>query len=470
MAGGGQLPGSRDEHLQRRDLLAAVPVQGRAADDRAAPSLVQYGRASRSDAGRGEHPEGRADPHASVTHAFDENQRYIPLSFHAGAGQLTVQAPSNPNARASGLLHALRPQRQRRPVGRLVRALPGSVRGHPGAVCARRASLRPPAPAARSAGRRRPTTSASRVRRLPLDDLRLHPFAREPVAPARNVRLHRTRPRLGHLLLRRQGRGRGREPSPASNQASATVTSGDTTAPTVSITAPAGGATVSGTVTVTANAADNVGVAGVQFKLDGAKLGPEDTSAPYTMTWDTTSVDNGTHTLTAVARDAAGNTATATAVTVTVSNVAPPPTGLVAAYNFDVGSGTALADRSGLGNNGTISNGKAVYRRTRSRSALVQRHEHLGDGRRLQLTRSHDGHDTRGVGEPEPARDGLENCVVQGTAGRVRLQPVRQPEHHAADRSGLSRRRERDRGRPRSRSMPGRTLPSRSTGRTSGCT
>ena len=55
----------------------------------------------------------------------------------------------------------------------------------------------------------------------------------------------------------------------------------DTTPPTVSVTSPAGGATVSGTITVTANASDNVGVAGVQFLLDGANLGAEDTTAPY---------------------------------------------------------------------------------------------------------------------------------------------------------------------------------------------
>src|SRR5206468_204871 len=47
----------------------------------------------------------------------------------------------------------------------------------------------------------------------------------------------------------------------------------DTTAPTVAITSPANGSTVSGTVTVSANALDNVSVAGVQFKLDGANLG-----------------------------------------------------------------------------------------------------------------------------------------------------------------------------------------------------
>ncbi len=45
---------------------------------------------------------------------------------------------------------------------------------------------------------------------------------------------------------------------------------------------------MNGTVTVTANASDNDAVAGVQFKLDGADLGVEDTSAPYSVSWDTT--------------------------------------------------------------------------------------------------------------------------------------------------------------------------------------
>src|SRR5436309_1282669 len=100
----------------------------------------------------------------------------------------------------------------------------------------------------------------------------------------------------------------------------------DTTPPTVSITSPANGATVRSTVSVTANASDNVGVVGVQFKLDGANLGGEDTTAPYAVSWNTTTATNGSHTLTVVARDAAGNTATSSAVTVTVSNDTTPPT------------------------------------------------------------------------------------------------------------------------------------------------
>jgi hypothetical protein len=106
----------------------------------------------------------------------------------------------------------------------------------------------------------------------------------------------------------------------------------DNVSPTVSMTAPASGATVSGsTVAVSASASDNVGVAGVQFKLDGVSLGAEDTTAPYATTWNSTSVANGSHTLSAVARDAAGNLATATSITVTVSNAVtpPPPPGTV---------------------------------------------------------------------------------------------------------------------------------------------
>src|SRR5207244_1120255 len=90
--------------------------------------------------------------------------------------------------------------------------------------------------------------------------------------------------------------------------------------PSVSVTAPTNGATVSGTITVSANATDNVGVAGVQFKLDGVNLGAEDTASPYSVPWDTTTATNASHTLTAVARDAAGNQATAAALTVTRLN------------------------------------------------------------------------------------------------------------------------------------------------------
>jgi hypothetical protein len=95
--------------------------------------------------------------------------------------------------------------------------------------------------------------------------------------------------------------------------------SGDTTPPTVSLTAPSNNASVSGSVSVSASASDNVAVAGVQFRLDGSNLGAEDTSAPYTTSWDATQAQNGSHTLTAVARDAAGNTTTSSPISVSVT-------------------------------------------------------------------------------------------------------------------------------------------------------
>jgi len=54
--------------------------------------------------------------------------------------------------------------------------------------------------------------------------------------------------------------------------------------------------------------------------VDGAALGAEDTTSPYSVAWNTTTSSNGSHSLTAVARDAAGNRTTSAAVTVTVSN------------------------------------------------------------------------------------------------------------------------------------------------------
>jgi hypothetical protein len=97
---------------------------------------------------------------------------------------------------------------------------------------------------------------------------------------------------------------------------------GDTTAPTVSITAPTNGATVVGTVSINATASDNVGVTKVEFYVDGA-LKSTDTTSPYSYSWDSTAVANGSHSLTAKAYDAALNVGTSSAVSVTVNN----PTG-----------------------------------------------------------------------------------------------------------------------------------------------
>lgn len=132
------------------------------------------------------------------------------------------------------------------------------------------------------------------------------------------------------------------------------LTPPDVTPPSVSLTAPGDGSLDAGTVTVSAAASDDVGVAGVQFFLNGQPMGVEDTTSPYSASWDTTAFANGDYSLWARARDAAGNTTTSAAITVTVSNAAP--TGLVAAFGFNEGSGTTTFDASANGLTGTLSN------------------------------------------------------------------------------------------------------------------
>ncbi len=117
----------------------------------------------------------------------------------------------------------------------------------------------------------------------------------------------------------------------ATNQGGATTTATENvtvtnpTAPTVSITTPAANATVSGTQTVSASATSNVAITSVQFKLDGANVGSPVTASPYTISWNTASVANGAHSLTVVATNAANQSTTSAAVSVTVNNVVTPP-------------------------------------------------------------------------------------------------------------------------------------------------
>ena len=133
-----------------------------------------------------------------------------------------------------------------------------------------------------------------------------------------------------------------------------TVANPDTTAPSVSLTGPANGAKVSGTVSLSANASDNVGVSGVKFLVDGAPVGVEDTTSPYGVSWNTTLVSNGTHTLTAVARDAAGNSTTSSTRTVTVANpdITAPSVSLAAPNNGAPVSGTVTLDATASDNVG----------------------------------------------------------------------------------------------------------------------
>ena len=88
--------------------------------------------------------------------------------------------------------------------------------------------------------------------------------------------------------------------------------------PEVTLTAPSDGATLTGDVTVSADASDDVAVARVEFSVDGASIGIDDT-APYELVWDSSTAANGSRVVSATAFDPSGNNATDT-VTVTVDN------------------------------------------------------------------------------------------------------------------------------------------------------
>jgi hypothetical protein len=155
--------------------------------------------------------------------------------------------------------------------------------------------------------------------------------------------------------------GAGNSTTSAAITATVSNTATDTTPPTVSITAPAGGATVTGTVNVTANAADNVGVASVQFQVDGTNAGGLDGATPYAFTWDTTKVSNGAHTLDAIARDAAGNATTSAIVTITVNNAATQTFTISGTLSPTAGGAGATVTLSGTSGATTTANGAGGY-------------------------------------------------------------------------------------------------------------
>jgi YVTN family beta-propeller protein len=96
----------------------------------------------------------------------------------------------------------------------------------------------------------------------------------------------------------------------------------DTSPPTVVVTAPLNGATVAGTITIKASATDKTAIASVTFQVDGATIGT-DTTSPYSVNWNTSSLAPGSHTIRAQARDSAGNIGTSRTVTVTVEGDRP---------------------------------------------------------------------------------------------------------------------------------------------------
>jgi hypothetical protein len=133
----------------------------------------------------------------------------------------------------------------------------------------------------------------------------------------------------------------------------------DTTPPTVGITSPAAGTTLTGSVQVAASATDNVGVARVDFYRDSGVLIGSSTSAPYAVTWNTSSVPSGAHSLYARAVDAAGNAGTSVvaAVTVAAPDTTPPTVSLTSPAN-----GASFARKSTVSLAATASDNVRVAR------------------------------------------------------------------------------------------------------------
>lgn len=129
------------------------------------------------------------------------------------------------------------------------------------------------------------------------------------------------------------------------------VTVTDTTAPTVTLTAPVAMVVGGAGVLISAQAQDDHAVSQVQLLVDGVVLDTL-TAAPYQTSWDTTTVADGPHVLTARADDAAGNSGTSMPLTVTVNNapaldVVPPTVELTApAAGVLTGEITIAADAS----------------------------------------------------------------------------------------------------------------------------
>ena len=103
-----------------------------------------------------------------------------------------------------------------------------------------------------------------------------------------------------------------------------TVANGGTTPPSIQITGPSDGSTLSSVVTLYAQAASGRGIANVTFFVDGTRIGGPVTAPPFMIAWDTTTSAEGAHVLTATAVDTAGMTATSAPINVSVDNTHPP--------------------------------------------------------------------------------------------------------------------------------------------------
>jgi hypothetical protein len=289
----------------------------------------------------------------SVTHNVDMDQRFMNLSVTAGSGQVTIQGPANANIAPPGWYMVFLVDNQGVPsMGQIVKIDPaGDIQAPtaPGTLSATTQT----AGANLSWGAATDNRGVSEYRIFRGTTAGFTPSAANRIARVKTGTTYADRGvPAGTYRYKVRAVDKAGNLGPVSNEIAATI-AGDTTLPTVSVTAPTGG-DVSGTVTVTATATDNVAVQSVQFQVGGANLGAADTTSPYSVAWDTRQTADGLRAITAVARDASGNSRTSAVRTVGVRN-----TSLVTAYGFEETSGTTAVDpiRSF---NGTISGATRV--------------------------------------------------------------------------------------------------------------
>ncbi len=118
----------------------------------------------------------------------------------------------------------------------------------------------------------------------------------------------------------------------------------DTTAPTATLTVPADlAAGLTGTITLSTTAADNVGVSSVEFQIDGVAIGSVDTSAPYGTSLDTSAYASGQHVLRTRATDAAGNVSAWSTALVKFGGGVTQPSGFTRNESWVTGLSSATA-------------------------------------------------------------------------------------------------------------------------------
>ena len=191
---------------------------------------------------------------------------------------------------------------------------------------------------------------------------------------------------------------------------------------------------------------------------------------PTGTSYTDTGLAAGTYFYKVTAEDAAGNiSAASNQASATVT--APPTTGLVAAYGFDAGSGTTPPTSPATATTARSRTRRGRHRRQVRQRALLQRHERARHRPRLQLARSHHGHDARGLGQPDGTRPAGGRSSSRSGQATWSTASTRAPTP-----TGRSRRSRRRRGAAPQRNCrvparrSGRTSPPRTTGRHSACT